>query len=95
MKTITKVFYSFGLIAIISTVAHDYILWRNTSQLASNLAIGVGALALAWIYETVKGIQSDNHDNLTEAKIKFNAYGQQLAENTDRRNRLEGKDAGD
>jgi len=94
MKKITKVFYTFGLIAIISAVVHDYILWRDYSQLAGNLAIGIGALALAWIYETVKAIQKEIHEHWTYTVNHFLAYGEQLKENTDRLNELEGKDAG-
>ena len=53
MKTLSKGLVGIGIIAILSTVVHDYIFWRDYSQLITNIAMGGVLIAFGWIYNAI------------------------------------------
>ena len=88
MKPITKIAYSLGFVAFISTVIHDYTLWRNYSQLTINLFIAGCLIAFGWTYERIKDLQKDLDKRTIYVNDTFTAYGEKINDLQDSLNKL-------
>jgi len=90
MRNITRLALLLGLTAFVSTIIHDYVLWRNYSQLTINLAVAGGLLAFGWVYERVKDLQEDKHERNVYVNDTFIAYGEKINDLQDALNKLTG-----